>query len=237
MLTKTAEILIMTKEEIFACAFDALAVLYPTVGCALSYTAPYQLMVATRLSAQCTDVRVNAVTARLFEKFDSPAAFAACTSDKSSMELLSGIVRPCGFYRQKASDIAAACKVLREEYGGDVPRDMDALLALPGVGRKSANLLRGELYGLPAVVVDTHVLRLSRRTGFVSDADDTPPKIEQVILRLFESVKPQEDAADKYDITLRFCHRLVAHGRAVCRARSPACGSCTLAEYCKYCKI
>ena len=189
---------------------------YGTPRCMLDYTAPHELLIATRLSAQCTDKRVNVVTAELFARFTTLDGFA-----EADVSDVADIVRPCGLFNTKARDIVASAAALRDRYGGVVPREMDALLSLPGVGRKTANLLRGELYGLPAVVADTHVMRVSARLGLTS-CDGNAAKCEAELWRVL-------DSAD----TLLYCHCVVLHGRAVCKARKAACGRCVLASLCR----
>ncbi len=195
---------------------EALKEEYPQAVCALHAQKDYELMIAVRLSAQCTDARVNLVTPALFARFDSLDAFA--DADVAEVE---EYVRSCGFYKHKAQDIVAACRMLREEYGGRVPDDMEKLLRLPGVGRKTANLLLGDLYGEPgAVVCDTHCIRICNLLGLASGKE--PEKVE----RQLRAILPPEESSD-------FCHRIVLHGRAVCTARKPACARCCLAPYCK----
>ncbi len=197
---------------------DELKRLYPDAMCTLDVGKDYELLVSVRLAAQCTDARVNIVTQTLFRDYPTLESFA-----EADLEELEAAVRPCGFYHTKAQDIKLCAQIILEKHGGRVPDTMEELLALPGVGRKSANLLLGELYRKPAVVVDTHCIRLSNRLGLVSTKD--PYKAE---LRLLELLPPEEQ--------LFFCHRLVHHGRAVCNARSPRCGECTLGDWCKYAK-
>lgn len=187
---------------------------YPAAECSLVYEKAYELLFATRLAAQCTDERVNKITPALFEQFPSLEALAG--ADLSRLEEL---VRSCGFYRTKARDIVLASQMLLSEFGGRVPDTMEDLLRLPGVGRKTANLILGDVYGKPAVVVDTHCIRLSNRLGLVSTRD--PVKIETAL----REILPPEKSND-------FCHRLVLHGRAVCPARSPKCGLCSLSDIC-----
>ena len=194
----------------------ALKQAYPDPRCALEYEKDYELMIAVRLSAQCTDARVNLVTPALFKHFPTLDAFA--DADVSEVE---ESVRTCGFFRQKAHDIVAACRMLRDEYGGRVPNSMDALLRLPGVGRKTANLLLGDLYAVPgSVVCDTHCIRICGKLG-LSDGKE-PEKVE----RQLRAILPPEESSD-------FCHRIVLHGRAVCTARKPQCEKCTLRLFCK----
>ena len=193
----------------------ALKEAYPDPVCALRYKKDYELMIAVRLSAQCTDERVNKVTPALFERFPTLDAFAE--ADVAEVE---DYVRSCGFYHHKARDIVLSCQMLRDEYGGRVPDTMEALLKIPGVGRKTANLLLGDLYGKPAVVCDTHCIRITNKLGLTVGKD--PAKVEEQLWKIL----PPEESSD-------FCHRLVLHGRAVCDARKPACDRCTLAPYCK----
>ena len=189
---------------------------YPEPICALGYKKDYELLFAARLAAQCTDARVNTVTPILFKRF--PTLDALAGADITEME---EIVFPCGFYRVKARDIIAASAMLLGEFDGRVPDTMEELLRLPGVGRKTANLILGDIHGKPAVVVDTHCIRLTNRIGFVNVKD--PVKIETKL----RAVLPPNKSSD-------FCHRLVLHGRAVCTARNPACSKCCLAGICRY---
>ena len=187
---------------------------YPDPKCALHYNKDYELMIAVRLSAQCTDARVNLVTPALFARFDSLDAFA--DADLSEVEEM---VHSCGFYRHKARDIILACQMLRERYDRRVPDSMEELLNLPGVGRKTANLLLGDLYGQPAVVCDTHCIRIANRLGLAKGKD--PEKVEMQL----RAILPPEESSD-------FCHRIVLFGRDVCSARNPQCASCPLRPYC-----
>lgn len=190
---------------------------YPEALCALHSQKDYELMIAVRLSAQCTDARVNLVTPALFERFPTLEAFA--DADVAEVERY---IHSCGFYKHKARDIVLACQMLLREYGGKVPDNMDDLLRLPGVGRKTANLLLGDLYGKEgAVVCDTHCIRICNLLGLSSSKD--PAKVEQQL----RAVLPPKESSD-------FCHRIVLHGRAVCVARAPKCGLCSLAPYCDY---
>ncbi len=188
---------------------------YPAALCALQYEKDYELMIAVRLSAQCTDARVNLITPKLFARFPTLDAFA--DADIAEVETY---VHACGFYRQKAKDIVLACRMLREEYGGKVPDTMEQLLRLPGVGRKTANLLLGDIYRQPAVVCDTHCIRISNRLGLAKGKE--PEKVERQLRAI---LPPEESSA--------FCHRVVLFGREVCTARAPKCGSCPLRPYCK----
>lgn len=188
---------------------------YPDAVCALGYAKDYQLMIAVRLSAQCTDARVNLVTPALFERFPTLGSFAEATPEE-----VEPYVRSCGFYKHKARDIVLACRMLRDEYGGKVPDTMQELLRIPGVGRKTANLLLGDLYGQPAVVCDTHCIRIANRLGLAHGKE--PEKVEQQL----RAILPPEESSD-------FCHRIVLFGRDTCTARNPACGDCPLRPFCK----
>jgi len=189
---------------------------YPEPICALEYKKDYELLFATRLAAQCTDARVNTVTPILFERF--PTLNALAEADVMEVE---NIVHPCGFFRTKARDIVDASIMLLSKFGGKVPETMEELLTLPGVGRKTANLILGDIFNKPAIVVDTHCIRLTNRIGFVDVKD--PVKIEMALKELL----PPEESSD-------FCHRLVLHGRAVCAARNPSCERCTLINLCRH---
>lgn len=188
---------------------------YPLAYCSLEYQKDYELLFATRLAAQCTDERVNKITPALYERYPSLEALA-----EAEQEELEGYIRSCGFYHTKAKDIIAASGQLIERFGGRVPDNMEDLVSLPGVGRKTANLILGDVFGKPAVVVDTHCIRLSNRIGLVKNLKD-PVKIETQLRKLL----PPEKSSD-------FCHRLVLHGRAVCPARSPRCEACCIREFC-----
>lgn len=189
--------------------------LYPEAQCSLEYVKPYELLIATRLSAQCTDARVNIVTKVLFERFPTLEAFAE--ADVAEIE---EIVKPCGLFRTKAKSISELTKMLISDFGGEVPNTLEKLTSLPGIGRKTANLIMGDVYHQPAVVADTHCIRISNRLGLASSKD--PYKVE---LQLKE-ILPPEKSND-------FCHRLVNFGRDVCTARSPKCGECPLRDVCK----
>lgn len=195
---------------------EALKLAYPDPRCALQYQKDYELMIAVRLSAQCTDERVNKITPALFQRFPTLDAFA--DADVAEVE---EYVRSCGFYKHKARDIVLACQMLREVYNRRVPDNMEDLLKLPGVGRKTANLLLGDIYGREAYVCDTHCIRITNKLGLVSGTKD-PAKVEQQL----RQVLPPEESSN-------FCHRIVLHGRAVCNARAPQCQVCTLAPFCK----
>lgn len=205
----------METAQRMAGVLAALKDAYPNPVCALQYEKDYELMIAVRLSAQCTDARVNQITPALFAAYPTLDAFS--NADIADVETM---VRSCGFYRHKARDIVLGCQMVRDVYGGKVPDTMEALLKIPGVGRKTANLLLGDLYGKPAVVCDTHCIRITNKLGFTVGKD--PVKVEQQLWKIL----PPEESSD-------FCHRLVLHGRAVCDARKPACDRCTLAPFCK----
>lgn len=208
----------MTKKQRAALAVEALKKEYPDAICSLTYTDPLQLLIATRLSAQCTDARVNLVTPALFARFPTLDAFT-----EGSVEEIEELVHSCGLYKTKARDIFAACKMLKEEFGGVVPDSIEELTRLPGVGRKTANLVVGDIYHKPAIVTDTHCIRICGLLG-ISEGKD-PLKVEN---QLREILPTDESNA--------FCHRLVLHGRAVCVARNPKCGICCMKEFCKYAK-
>ncbi|MBR3076585.1 MAG: endonuclease III [Oscillospiraceae bacterium] len=208
----------MEKKEKALHIIEALKNDYPAAECALHSQKDYELMIAVRLSAQCTDERVNLITPALFARFPTLESFAQ--ADVAEVEEL---VRSCGFYKHKARDIVLACRMLLTDYGGKVPDSMEALLRLPGVGRKTANLLLGDLYGVPgSVVCDTHCIRICGKLG-LTDGTKDPAKCEEQL----RAVLPPEESSD-------FCHRIVLHGRAVCTARKPACEKCSLAPFCGY---
>lgn len=206
----------MTKKQRARQILDLLAEEYPLADCTLQYDAAWKLLVSVRLAAQCTDARVNIVVKDLFAKYPSPQALA-----EASPEEIEEIVKPCGLGKSKARDIHKCMKMLVEEYDGQVPEDFDKLLKLPGVGRKSANLIMGDVFGRPAIVTDTHCIRLTNRMGLV-DGIKEPAKVEKELWKII----PGEEGSD-------FCHRLVYHGRAVCTARNPKCEQCCLAQVCK----
>lgn len=199
--------------EIIAC----LEAEYPLAECSLEYDKAYELLFAVRLAAQCTDERVNQVTPALYERFPSLQAFA-----EADVEEVEQYIHSCGFFRSKARDIVKCAQVLLAEYDGIVPDTMEELVALPGVGRKTANLILGDVYHKPAIVVDTHCIRLSNRMGLVDGLKD-PTKIE----RALRPILPPDKSSD-------FCHRMVLHGRAVCDARKPSCESCCVNHVCKH---
>ena len=189
---------------------------YPDALCSLEEPDPFRLLVAVRLAAQCTDARVNMVTPMLFARFPTPQAMAL--ADTSEIE---EIIRSCGFFRTKAADLVAMSRQLCERHGGKVPGSMEDLTALQGVGRKSANLIRGDVFGLPAVVADTHLIRISNLLGLVNTRD--PLKVEKQLEVLLDPAQSND-----------FCHRCVLHGRAVCVARRPVCGRCVLHGVCDF---
>jgi endonuclease-3 len=207
----------MTKKELALEAIKRLKKEYPDSDCTLDYDEAWKLLVSVRLAAQCTDARVNVVVQDLYAKFPTVEALAA-----ADVDAIEAIVHPCGLGNSKARDISACMKILWEKYDGNVPDDFDKLLALPGVGRKSANLIMGDVFGKPAIVTDTHCIRLSNRIGLVDQIKD-PRKVE---MSLWKLIPPEESN--------NFCHRLVDHGRAVCTARtSPYCDRCVLNDICK----
>ena len=206
----------MEKKERALRVIEALKADYPEALCALNSRKDYELMIAVRLSAQCTDARVNLVTQALFERFQTLEAFA-----QADVEEVERYIHSCGFYKHKARDIVLACQMLLSDYGGRVPDSMEELLKLPGVGRKTANLLLGDLYGQEgAVVCDTHCIRICNLLGLANSKD--PARVEQQL----RAILPPKESSD-------FCHRIVLHGRAVCVARAPRCGLCSLAPWCK----
>ncbi len=206
----------MTKKQIALLAVEALKAEYPDSICSLEYTDPLQCLVATRLSAQCTDARVNMVTPALFERYTCAADFAGSTPEE-----VAGYIKSCGLYKTKSRDIVAIARVLCEKYDGEVPSTLEELTALPGIGRKTANLVMGDIFGMPgAVVVDTHCIRITRRLGLHDESDQK--KIELILRKLL----PADESND-------FCHRLVLHGRAVCTARKAMCESCCMNEFCR----
>ena len=206
----------MTKEELALEVIERLKQAYPDAGCTLDYDDAWKLLVGVRLAAQCTDARVNVVTEKLYEKYPDVNALAEATPEQ-----IEAIVRPCGLGKSKARDICSCMLILRDSYDGKVPRDFNALLKLPGVGRKSANLIMGDVFGEPAIVTDTHCIRLVNRIGLVDQIKE-PKKVE---MALWEIIPPQEGSD--------FCHRLVYHGREICTARTkPYCDRCCLCDLC-----
>ena len=205
-----------TQAQISA-IIEALKKLYPDAICSLDYQKDYELLFSVRLAAQCTDARVNLVTPALFERFPTLEAFAAATPEE-----VGEYVRSCGFWRAKAKDIVGSAQMLLRDFGGRVPDSMDDLLRLPGVGRKTANLILGDVYGQEGYVCDTHCIRITGRLG-ITDGSKDPLKVEQQLRKVI----PPEESND-------FCHRMVLHGRALCMARAPQCGDCPLRELCDY---
>ncbi len=206
-----------TKKQRTLDIIERLKKEYPDAGCSLTYDDAWKLLVSVRLAAQCTDARVNVITKQLYEVY--PTVDAIADAPVSELE---AIVRPCGLGHSKARDISACMKQLRDVYGGRVPDDFDTLMSLPGVGRKSANLIMGDVFGKPAIVTDTHCIRLTNRMGLIDGIKD-PKKVEMALWKLV----PPEEGND-------FCHRLVYHGRAVCTARTtPDCEHCCVNDICK----
>lgn len=204
------------KQKLTLEVIERLREEYPDAECTLDYDQAWKLLIGVRLAAQCTDERVNIVVEKLYEKF--PDVDALADADVAEIE---EIVRPCGLGKSKARDISACMKILKEQYGGQIPKTFDELLKLPGVGRKSANLIMGDVFGEPAIVTDTHCIRLVNRIGLV-DGIKEPKKVEMELWKII----PPEEGSD-------FCHRLVYHGREVCTARTkPHCDRCCLADIC-----
>lgn len=204
----------MTKQETALRACAILEEYYPKSVCALQYKEPYELLIAVRLSAQCTDARVNIVTKTLFQQYPTLESFAA-----ANLEELEQAVKPCGFYHMKAKSIKEMAIRLLTVYDGKIPDTMEELLTLPGVGRKTANLILGDVYGQPAIVADTHFIRITGRLGLTTNKE--PAKVERDLRPLI----PPERSSD-------FCHRIVQFGRDICRARKPLCGNCPMADFC-----
>mgnify|MGYP003307343831 FL=1 len=206
----------MTKKEIAKLACEELQKIYPDVKCSLDYTKPYELMIGARLAAQCTDARVNIVTKTLFKKYPSLEAFA-----NADIEELEQDVKPCGFYHTKAKSIKEMAGQLINNFGGEVPDTMEELLTLSGIGRKTANLMLGDIFGKPAIVTDTHCIRITGRLGLTKNKE--PAKVEKDLIKLI----PPENSS-------HFCHQIVEFGRDICSARKPKCGDCPLNYFCKY---
>ena len=206
------------KRERLSAIVERLKEVYPSAECALKYEgSPWRLLVMGRLSAQCTDARVNTTCEELFRVF--PTAMSMAYGD---IEEIERIVKPCGLYRMKAANIRDASRMLVEEFGGELPSDMESLLRFPGVGRKIANLLIGDIFGLPAVVCDTHCIRICGRLGMYPEKLKDPTRIEKILTELID----KSEGSD-------FCHRIVWFGREVCTARSPRCAECPLADLCE----
>ncbi len=206
----------MTRKEIARLAVEELEKIYPDIECSLKYTKPYEFMFAARLSAQCTDARVNIVTKTLFVKYPDLQSFA-----DADLEELEQDVKPCGFYHNKAKSLKGMARKLLDDFGGELPDNMDDLLTLPGIGRKTANLVMGDIYKKPAVVTDTHCIRITGRLGLTENKE--PAKVEKDLLKLI----PPE-------ISSHFCHQTVQFGRDICKARSPKCEECPLSYFCRY---
>ena len=207
----------MTKKQLALEVIERLKKEYPDADCTLDYDQAWKLLVSVRLAAQCTDERVNIIVEKLYERFPDVESLANADVDE-----IEAIVRPCGLGKSKARDISACMKILRDKYDCQIPKTFDELLALPGVGRKSANLIMGDVFGQPAIVTDTHCIRLTNRIGLV-DGIKEPKKVEMALWKII----PPEEGRD-------FCHRLVYHGREVCTARTtPYCEKCCLADICK----
>ena len=206
----------MTKKKRASFVIEALEKYYPETGCSLNYSTPLEMLIATQMSAQCTDANVNKVTEKLFKKYTCAEDFA-----NANLEVLQNDIRSIGLYRNKSKNIIACCRMIIDQYNGEVPSTMEELLTLPGTGRKTANLVLGEIFGQPAVVVDTHCIRLTNRIGLVST--ENPEKIEMELKKL---IPP--------DKQLDTCHRFVWYGREVCNARSPKCELCVIRDICKY---
>lgn len=211
----------MTKHELGRIVGEELERLYPDAACSLEYeNEPWKLLVMARLSAQCTDARVNIVSKELWKKYPTQKALA-----EANLFELEEIVRPCGLYKTKAKSILEAAKIIENDYGGRVPETMDELLMLPGIGRKIANLMLGDVFGQPNIVTDTHCIRICGRLGFYPESEKTPEKIEKILDKCIE--KPLQSD---------FCHRIVLFGRDICTARSPKCEDCPLKSVCKHAK-
>ncbi|MBR5515730.1 MAG: endonuclease III [Clostridia bacterium] len=208
----------MTEKQRAAAIVAALENIYPNAECALQYEGePWKLLVMGILSAQCTDKRVNIVCEEMFREINTLEAMA-----KADISLIEKYVRPCGLYKTKAKNISSCAKILVEKYNSQLPDDMDALLEFPGVGRKIANLLLGDIFGIPSVVTDTHCIRLASRMGLCEKNEKNPYKVEKALLKVIEPEKQVD-----------FCHRMVFFGREYCTARSPKCEICPLAQICK----
>ena len=206
----------MTKKQRVLAAVEKLKQKYPVAKCSLTYETPFQLLVATRLSAQCTDARVNMVTPDLFSKYPTAESMA-----KAPLEEVEKLIKTCGLYKTKAKDLIEISKSIVADFGGTVPDNIEDLTRLSGVGRKTANLICGDIYGKPAVVTDTHFIRICNRLGFVSG--DNPLYVEKEMRRLL----PENESSD-------FCHRAVLFGRETCTARKPYCEDCVLKDICAF---
>ena len=209
-------VIYMTGKQRAKLAMDAMDKEYPEAACSLTSEDPQQLLIATRLSAQCTDARVNLVTPVLFAKYKTAQDFAS--ADIGDIE---EIIKSCGLYKTKARDIVMLSRMILSDFDGKVPDNMEDLLKLPGIGRKTANLVLGDVFGQPSVVTDTHLIRIANRLGLVDTKD--PYKVEMKLRKLLDLSRSGT-----------FCHQIVWHGRKVCNARSPKCGECCMAEFCKF---
>ena len=205
----------MTKKEIILNIKDIFDKVYSDAKCSLDFSTPHELLVAVQLSAQCTDARVNIVTKELFKKYTSVYEFALANEEE-----LCAIIKPCGFFRTKGKNIIASSQKIISDFGGRVPDNMEDLLSLPGVGRKTANLILGDVYGIPGLVIDTHAIRLTNRIGLVKEKE--PVKIEFALKKIVPG-----------NYQTSFCHQLVYHGRAICSAAKPACTICPISHLCK----
>lgn len=208
----------MTKKERAILTCEALEKIYPDVKCSLEFSKPYELMIAARLSAQCTDARVNIVTKTLFKKYPTLEDFA-----KADLAQLEQDVKPCGFYHTKAKSIKEMANQLIDNFGGEIPQTMEELLTISGIGRKTANLMLGDVYGKPAIVTDTHFIRITGRIGLTLNKE--PKKVEADLVKLI----PPE-------ISSHFCHQIVQFGRDICKARKPECSMCPCTEFCRFFK-
>lgn len=209
----------MTRKERAALITEKMKQMYPDALCSLQYSDPLQLLIAVVLSAQCTDARVNKVTPALFERFPDLDAFCA-----AEVEEIGEYIRSCGFYNSKSKNISGLCKMIKSDFGGKVPDTIEQLTKLPGVGRKTANLICGDVYGTDGYVVDTHMIRISQRMGLctVKKGDSNPALSIEMQLR---KILPESESSD-------FCHRIVLHGRALCTARKAKCEECALGDIC-----
>ncbi len=208
----------MTKKEKALLACETLEKLYPDIECSLNFSKPYELMIAARLSAQCTDARVNVVTETLFKKYPTLRAFA-----DADLKELEQDVKPCGFYHTKAKSIKEMANQLLDNFGGEIPQTLEELLTISGIGRKTASLMLGDVWGKPAIVTDTHFIRITGRLGLTSNKE--PAKVEKDLVKLI----PPE-------ISSHFCHQIVQFGRDVCKARKPDCENCPCSSFCSYFK-
>lgn len=206
----------MNKKEKVQKIIEEFEKLYPDADCSLDFKDPLQLLIATQLAAQCTDARVNIVTKDLYQKYKNVRDFA-----NADLKELEQDIKPTGFYHNKAKNIKNCCQMLIDNFDGEVPNDLEKLLTLPGVGRKTANLVLGDIFGIPGIVIDTHAKRLTNRIGLTKNED--PTKIEFDLMKIV----PKK-------FWSKFCHQLVYHGRAVCNARKPSCDKCTIKPYCEF---